>query len=553
MLVSDAASADVVDLPRFPAVSPDGQEIVFSWRGDLWKLFATGGPAVRLTSHPQDDLAAAWSPDGRLIAFESDRDGFRNIFLMAPDGGDLRQLTELDRAASLAGFGVDEAGKPVVTFTATLEPDLYRSPRPYMISLDGGQPRRVHDAFGSSAMVSPDGRRVLFERGGSAWSRRHYRGPDNRDVWLFDRRDRSFRALTTWDGNDGHARWAGDDTILFLSDREPTGDGKVVNLWRMSASRGDASATKLTDFADDVVDFDVSADGRTVVAAVWDSLYRIDLSAAGPTGVPTPRKLEIQAPADQRDAIELRDVGKSASEAILSPDGKTLAVVAYGDVYVRAAEEKSPTRAVTRSEAREKQIAWSPDGATLYFVTDESGQDEIRAATVAATRSELRTKAKAAAQSETASAPAPSPASTPPSAAAEPPASVEPAASTAAKDEPKPTTAAEPRHESATPAGDPKRWVDAVRFDVRSVVAAPEGARIHRRRSTAGSSRIAAATARWSCATSRRARSARSSTRGTRSWRGRGAPTAGTSPTAHSTATSTATSTWHRPMDRLRP
>src|SRR5262249_19697509 len=75
------ASAATVDLPRYPALSPDGREVCFSWRGDIWKAPSTGGAAVRLTSHPADDLRMAWSTDGSLIAFESERDGYRNLFV----------------------------------------------------------------------------------------------------------------------------------------------------------------------------------------------------------------------------------------------------------------------------------------------------------------------------------------------------------------------------------------------------------------------------------------------------------------------------------------
>jgi len=79
LLVTEIAWAEHFDPPRFPSISPDGQEVVISWRGDLWKVSAAGGRAVRLTSHPANELSSAWSPDGAQIAFESDRDGYRNF------------------------------------------------------------------------------------------------------------------------------------------------------------------------------------------------------------------------------------------------------------------------------------------------------------------------------------------------------------------------------------------------------------------------------------------------------------------------------------------
>jgi len=86
-----------VDLPRYPSISPDGTTIVFSWRGDLWKVGSSGGTALRLTRHAQDDLASAWSPCGTLIAFNSTRDGHLNIWLMDADGTNIRQVTHTDR------------------------------------------------------------------------------------------------------------------------------------------------------------------------------------------------------------------------------------------------------------------------------------------------------------------------------------------------------------------------------------------------------------------------------------------------------------------------
>ncbi|RJP34611.1 MAG: peptidase S41 [Phycisphaerales bacterium] len=371
-----------VDLPRYPAISPNAQWVVFTWRGDLWKVSSRGGQAVRLTTHPQDDLRSAWSWDGSRIAFESDRNGYQNIYTMRADGTDVRQVTDVDVACSLDGFGLDEEGNEVITFSSTLEGDLYRSPRPFMVPVDGGDIRRVHDAFGHDARVSHDGRYVAFTRGGVGWTRRHYRGADRFNAWLFDRQDRSFKQLTTWEGNDGRATWVGDG-LIFMSDRQ---DG-VVNLYRMGIERGDRNAARLTHFTEDgVTAFDVSGDGTTVVLTVWDTLYRLDLTQRDPQ----PEPLKISASEDESDNYEIKSINRSVSEAALSPDGKVMAFAAYGDVYVRNIEEKSPTVRVTRDAWRAQDIAWSPDGLKLYFVDDGDGTLSIHAATVQLTRSEIK-------------------------------------------------------------------------------------------------------------------------------------------------------------------
>src|SRR3954469_25462974 len=97
-----------VTLARYPSISPDGKQIVFSPRGDLWKCPIEGGLATRLTAHGHNDLQSAWSRDGQRLAFTSHRIGALNLYIMTAHGPAPRQLTEADRVISLAGFGVDE-------------------------------------------------------------------------------------------------------------------------------------------------------------------------------------------------------------------------------------------------------------------------------------------------------------------------------------------------------------------------------------------------------------------------------------------------------------
>ncbi len=378
-----ASAPGNVDLPRYPSISPDGDEIIFSWRGDLWKVAASGGKAIHLTNHPEDDLRSTWSQDGEFVAFNSTRDGHLNLYIMNPDGTHIRQISEIDRGCDLVGFGTDSDGESVLSFAASLEGDLYRSPRPYMISTNGGDILRIHDAFGDHPAISPNGEKVLFARGGASWNRRHYKGADSRDIWLFNREDESFKQLTTWEGNDGKAKWGDDQTIYFLSDRQL----ECVNLYRLNLNEDDPTPVRLTGYRDkDIHDFDLSADGKTAVFLVWDTLYTLKLDASREGPIP----LTIQAAEDDEDNYEIKSIDREVSEATLSPDGKVMAYIAYGEVYVRSVEDKSPTQRVTHSHAHEKHIAWAPDGLKLYFVSDRDGSDSIYSATVALTRSDVK-------------------------------------------------------------------------------------------------------------------------------------------------------------------
>ncbi|MCA9305829.1 MAG: PD40 domain-containing protein [Phycisphaerales bacterium] len=379
--IAIAAGADGgnVDLPRHPAVSPDGDEITYSWRGDIWKAPIGGGESVRLTAHPSVDSRSAWSPDGTMIAFESERDGASNLFVMRADGTDVQQVTFTDRPCVLSAFSSDGTS---LLFESSREGDVYRDTRLYRVHVDGGPIARLMDCFGSHAVDSPDGSLVAFERGGSSWTRRHYRGPDDRDVWAFDVRAGTFSQVTDWIGNDGMARWRDGRTLVFASDREM----ETVNLYEMRIGEPN-QVRRLTSFdGRDVWEFDVSRDGRRAVILVWDTLYSLDLTgrAAEPVAI------DLNASADSSDGIALKSVSDQTNEARLSPDGKAMAVVAYGEVFVRGLEDDSPTVRVTNSHAREHDIAWSPDGATLYFVSDADGTDSIYGATVAQTRGDLK-------------------------------------------------------------------------------------------------------------------------------------------------------------------
>lgn len=376
-----------VDLPRFPSVSPDGKEVVFSWRGDLWRVGVGGGEAVRLTAHPADELASAWSPDGEWIAFESTRSGKRNVHVMRRDGSDVRQVTFEDGNLSLSGFSADGSR---VLVSGAVEGDVYRAERSYWAPVEGGALTRLSGAFGQAAQANPDNHRFVFERGGSSWYRRHYTGPDDRDLFVFDDRDGSFTRVTSWEGNDGKPRWRDGDTLVYMSDR---GDG-FVRLWTLDIKGGEQGAAQVTDNSDrDVTDFDVSGDGRTVVFTKWDGLYAARFKGRR---LEEPKRLKITAPDDAFPKSALRSVTSDVDEAQLSPDGKVMAFVAFGDVYVRAVAEGSPTRRVTEGMARERDIAWSPDMSRLYYVSDGGGTESIYAATVTLTRGEVREKFDAA-------------------------------------------------------------------------------------------------------------------------------------------------------------
>lgn len=469
--------------PQFPSLTPDGRYMIFSSAGDLWAVRTDAGgagtPATRLTSHPADELRSAVSPDGRLLAFESNRDGARNIYVadlsMVSNqlvAGEPRRVTAGDVTHNLTGFGHD--GERIL-FSSFQERDIYREERMYAAPLDGGPVTRLTDAFGEHPSMSADGRALVFARGSNNGVRPKYRGPATGDLWRLDLVNGAFTRLTDDRYDNIEPRALPDGSVVFLSSR----DGQY-NLWRIGSGGGEPRAlTRFAPGAGEVSighgarDLSVSADGSAACFVVWDTLHVLDLTRDGADA----REVRVRVSGDSDAPVFRRmSLDREGTEAVLSPDGQTIAIVARGELFVRSTKENHPTRRVTQTEARVRDIDWSPDGVRLYFVSDHEGPPSIYASTVALSRHDLEVKPAPLAV-ETPEAPAEEPsepdepgAEPDPEAPAEPVA--EPAGEPEAKEESPVKPANDAKKDKGPSAGD--RWAQALRFEITPVVVSGE-------------------------------------------------------------------------------
>lgn len=366
------ARADDATWLRDPAISPDGTRIAFTHRGDVWTVPAAGGRAVPLTTHDAVDTAPVWSPDGRTVAFATDRHGNFDVFVVAADGGGERRLTFDSADERPTGFAPDGA---TVLCTGRRADDARCTvagwwPQLWSVPLDGGRPVMVLPTPALAARYTPDGKRIVYEdlRAGENLFRKHHTSSAAHDLWSFDPATGAHVCLTRGSRAEDRDPWVGPDGRLwFLSER-----GGSFNVYTADLAP-DAPATAVTSHAvHPVRSLSLARDGTLCYGfdgGIW----------VRPAGG-TPRRIAVDAPASARVNDERRLVlAKEATEMAPSPDGEEVAFVVRGDVFVASVEHGTTTR-LTDTPGQERMIAWQPDGKRVYYAGERDGSWNLYAA-----------------------------------------------------------------------------------------------------------------------------------------------------------------------------
>ncbi len=367
MIIATNLQAQVEDpFVRFPALSPDGTELAFEYQGDIWKVAAEGGLAYRLTVHEGYDAWPQWSPDGSEIAFSGRRYGHTDVFVTGKNGGFPKRLTHHSAGDNVSGWTPD--GNILFTTRRTFA-QVEREHEIYKISPDGGTPYRIMDAVGYMPEWSPDKKFIAFVMGSCKIEREDYRGPANKDLWLFDTESGRYIQLTNFDGNEFMPHWAGNNTIYYISPKS----GKY-NIHKLTIDgEGRVSADEqITTYTDDGPRyFSISRNGQKLAFERQTSIYLMDL----PEG--KPRKADIKISADYVfDPVEYETFTGKISEYAVSPNGKYSAFVVRGEIFVTENNDKSKTVSISDSPWRDRDVAWFND-TTLLFTSDREGQYEM--------------------------------------------------------------------------------------------------------------------------------------------------------------------------------
>ncbi len=359
-----------IQLAQDPALSPDGKTLAFSWRGDLWSVPSTGGVARPLTQHPGRDTAPSFSPDGRRLAFLSDRQAGPQVFLMPAAGGAPEQLTAHSEGYTLEGWYPD--GSALLVNTGR-DSSYYPRSNQRFFSVQVGTPateRMLFDDYGREGAISPEGKRLLFTREGEQSSRKGYRGSQAAQIWLHDATTGKFTQLIAEATSARAPRWRPDGKgFYFVSARSGS-----FNLWEYELAGG--KATQLTKFDDDAVTTPcLSRDGQTIVFRHLFDLYRLQVGKNLP-----PVRLEIWNESDAKASPVERRILATATEVAFADDGLEVAFIAGGDLWVMDTLLREP-RQVTSTPELERDPQFAPDGNSILFASDQGGQSDLWQAT----------------------------------------------------------------------------------------------------------------------------------------------------------------------------
>ena len=357
-------SAGNVKWLRYPSISPDGETVVFSYKGNLYTVSSQGGEAKQLTTHQAYDYAPVWSPDGKTIAFASDRFGNFDIYTIPVKGGVPTRITT--NSAKETPWTYSPDGKKIL-FSARIQDPASSVLFPkssmtelYAVSVEGGRPEQVLATPAEEvSFVGKNGAFVYQDcKGGENVWRKHHTSSITRDIWMYD--GKKHTKLTDFNGEDRTPRVTADgQTVYFTSEREGS-----FNVYSFPVSNP-AAVKKVTKHKTHPVRFLTLSDNGVLCYG-----YDGDIYVNKGSGNSVKLSVNITSDNDNNDMAELPVSGGSDND--LSRDGKQIAFISRGEVFVTSTEFKT-VRQITDTPAAESDVVFSPDGKKLAYASEREG------------------------------------------------------------------------------------------------------------------------------------------------------------------------------------
>lgn len=358
-------------------ISPDGTEIAFCYKGDIYKVPANGGTATQLTTQASYECSPIWSPDSKQIAFASDRNGNFDLFVMSADGGAARRLTTHSASEIPSTFTTDGN---YILFSASIQDPANSALFPtsamtelYKVPVTGGRTEQVLGTPAEMVCFDKSGKTFLYQdrKGFEDEWRKHHTSSITRDVWLYDSENGKHTNLTAHAGEDRNSVFAPDgQTVYFLSER----DGSTFNVYSFPISSPQSLKT-VTHFKTHPVRF-LSMGSNGTLCYTYDG--EIYTQKQGDK----PQKVKIDIIRDDQNTIADLNFSNGATSATVSPDGKQVAFIVRGEVFVTSADYNT-TKQITHTPAREAGLTFSPDNRTLAYASERNGNWELYMAKIA--------------------------------------------------------------------------------------------------------------------------------------------------------------------------
>jgi tricorn protease len=349
---------------RYPTISPDGETILFSYKGDIYSVASEGGLATPLTVSESYEYEPVWSNDGKHIVFASDRYGNFDIFIMPAAGGEATRLT-FHSANEIPGCFTND--DQFILFSAYRQDVVTNTQYPtammtelYSVPVNGGRVDQVISNPALDPQMNSTGNLLIYHdiKGYENMWRKHHTSAVTHDIWSYHLESKEYSQLTTFKGEDRDPVFASnDDDYYYLSEQNGS-----FNVYKSSLSDSDKSLA-ITAFKHHPVRFLSISDDNTLCFSYHGEIYT---QKEGDK----PVKLTIETAIDGRQNLDkIVSVSSGLKDISLSPNGKEFAFVFRGEIFV-CDLEGGITKRITNTPYQERSVSFSPDGRSLLYAAE---------------------------------------------------------------------------------------------------------------------------------------------------------------------------------------